>query len=710
MANSLVGLNEQQRKVVEAIYGPVLVLAGAGSGKTRALTHRIAHILQNKLSDPENILAVTFTNKAAAEMRERVAQLTGSQEKTPTAISTFHSLGAKILREQYRHLDRTAGFTILDSGDSERMVKQSLDSLGMSAKQWPPKQIRNKISRAKNDLLSPVDIEAGSGSYDDEVVAKVFSKYQRLLAQHDAYDFDDLIAEPIKLLDSAMDVRRVYQLRWQFVSVDEYQDTNPAQDALLKLLLNDDKNLCVVGDDYQAIYSWRGAKVDHILKFEKRYPNCTTIYLTQNYRSTPKIIEAANVIIAENKTQKHKELWTDIKKGSPVQVACLATDYDEAKLIGHAVENYISEGGNAEDIAVLYRTNAQSRLFEEYFVRHHIPYVIIGGIRFYERAEVKDALALLQLWVNPNNLLSLKRLTGVLARGVGPKTIDKLAEQARETGLAPAQLLRATGTLTDRQEAGLAPLKRALLAADELDPETARDILSTLVTVSGLVDHLKRLPDGDERLENIDELLSVAARHKDAGMFLEEAALMSDSDTAKKTDGGQGRVSCMTLHAAKGLEFKNVFVAGCEENLLPHRNSQLSEKDIEEERRLLYVGMTRARESLTLTYASLRSWHGETTPQLPSRFLESLPEGVERLVQPSYSTAGMGSGSFTAGSSHVPIRGNGENSAVKEAVYEEREVGDLIQHPIFGRGVVIEVQGSTVTCVFEGHGMKTISV
>jgi DNA helicase-2/ATP-dependent DNA helicase PcrA len=619
--NSLVqdllnNLNEAQRRVVKTIQGPVLVLAGAGSGKTKALTHRIAYLLREGHATPEQILAVTFTNKAAGEMRERVRDLMQGQGRVPTDLNTFHSLGGRILREQAARLDRSAHFAIYDSADSERLVRQAMDKEGISKKDWSPRQVRSGISLAKNRQQTPEDLLQAAGKTLEEVIARVYRTYEELLRQNDAHDFDDLLLYPWRLLKQWPEVRRQYQQRWRFISVDEYQDTNPIQDQLLKMILSAEKNLCVVGDDYQAIYSWRGAQVDHILGFEKAFPGTRVIYLTQNYRSTAGILGAANAIIAENKAQKHKELWTDGEMGEPVTFFQTPSDHFEAGWVREQIEAQVATGGALSECVVLYRTNAQSRLFEEQFLTHQIPYSIVGGFRFYERREVKDALALLQLWVNPLARLSWQRVAEALWKGIGAKTLAKWEAQ---------------GDLWEsvREEAQnrtmLQPFVKAYQFGRERKFTNVAELLKFLVVKTGYLDWLGKQVDGEERRENIEELFNVASIYEDPAIFLSEVALLSDLDTG---EASQERVKCMTLHAAKGLEFDYVWLVGCEEGLLPHGNSFLEQAKLEEERRLLYVGMTRARKRLTLTAARMRYLHGSPSPQTPSRFLQALPESV----------------------------------------------------------------------------------
>ncbi|PIT98062.1 MAG: hypothetical protein COT71_02745 [Candidatus Andersenbacteria bacterium CG10_big_fil_rev_8_21_14_0_10_54_11] len=692
MRDLLADLNPDQQRVVQAVHGPVLVLAGAGSGKTRALTHRIAYIIAKGEARPEEILAVTFTNKAAAEMRERVHQLLQGRSAPPSAIGTFHAIGARMLRQQAQFLSRSQQFMILDSGDSERIVRRTLDDLSYSRTQFHPRKLKAFISRAKGDSLSPQDTAAQAGSTFEDVAARVYARYEELLQQEDAYDFDDLLREPVRLLEREQRIRDTLRARWRFVSVDEYQDTNPMQDRLLELLLGNEQNICVVGDDYQAIYSWRGARVDHILEFPLKYPHCTTVYLTRNYRSTPAILAAANAVIAANVEQMHKELWTEKQPGTAVRAVSLPSGQAEAAWVRKELEHYTQAGGRLRECVVLYRTNAQSRAFEEEFLTNRLPYTIVGGFRFYERREVKDALALLQLASGSGGRLAVQRLADALWRGVGPKTLQTWQIRLSKKGAAAGGWLEVLQTEASRRPV-IRPAAVALRAAGARTWETVGDLLSFLLTQSGYVRSVARLADGEERQENLDELINVASGYADSHRFLEEAALLSDIDTL---DAAQDRVTCMTLHAAKGLEFPVVFLTGCEEGLLPHENSVGSLREIEEERRLLYVGMTRAQEQLTLSYAASRYLHGTSSFRTPSRFLKNLPVEVVR-TEPAVLTP---SDEWVVEADDLLWTGEATNNFA---------VGDFVLHPGFGRGVVIGAAGTRVTCVFDGHGVKTVA-
>lgn len=686
MSSPLTGLNPEQKQVVLTTHGPVLVLAGAGSGKTRALTHRIAHLIQEGIARPTEILAVTFTNKASAEMKHRIASLLRSPSLTPRDVSTFHSLGVKILREHPSAHTRSHKFSILDSKDTEKLIRRILKQENYSLKEWGTSAVKSMVSKIKQEYVDTPTF-ATADNPREEMIQKVFPQYERMLQEHDAYDFDDLLRVPLRILRSHPAIKNAYQARWRFLSIDEYQDTNAIQEEIISLLLGKDQNICVVGDDYQAIYSWRGANVEHILEFEKRYPSCKTILLTQNYRSTPNILEAANTVIAQNIGQKHKTLWTSAKTGKPIQIIQLTSDRVESEFVCTAIREHVVQGGVLKDCAVLYRTNAQSRLLEEQFLTHRIPYTIVGGFRFYDRKEIKDALAILYFYRSPSSRVHLERIADALLKRVGPKTIDRWEITAKEYGISLQSYLE---HLNDRSD--IARIIHTFQQAREDSFATIADLLRFLVTSTGYLASLENLPDGKEREENIQELFNVASAYTDIEVFLEDTALLSDID---KLDDESDRVTCMTLHASKGLEYPVVFVIGCEEGLLPHNNSLSSESSIEEERRLLYVGMTRAEKQLTISYTAYRYIGGEMTPQTPSRFIRDLPEAEQAYQENNFidQTAGL--------------------SGVSDFLHDDPTLilsptGSYVQHPTFGRGVIIGMSGDSVTCVFEGHGVKSV--
>lgn len=685
----LEGLNDEQQKVVLATHGPVLVLAGAGSGKTKALTHRIAYLIRERVAAPHEILAVTFTNKAAAEMRHRIERLVGSASETPRSVSTFHAMGAKMLREQPGGHARTRGFSILDTDDSQKLVRKALKDHNYSLKEWSPQAVRGMISKLKHEYVDTPDL-SNPQSPAEELLTTIFPLYEQMLAEHDAYDFDDLLRIPLRMLRHLPAVRSYYQSRWKFISVDEYQDTNAMQDEIISLVLGPERNICVVGDDYQSIYSWRGANVDHILQFEQRNPGCTTILLTQNYRSTPNILETANRVIEQNTAQKHKTLWTTRTRSNPVQLRTLPSDRAEAAWVCKQVQQHVLQGGKFRDCAVLYRTNAQSRLLEEQFLTHRIPYTIVGGFRFYDRKEIKDALALLSFSLSLSSRVHFERIASNLLTRVGPKTIDRWEQGAREKGVSLGIYLS--------HEVGRGDVRtmmHALSTAKQREHERVSDLLRILLTNTGYLRALATLPDGKERLENIEELLNVSAAYTSAETFLEDTALLSDIDTLENQND---RITCMTLHASKGLEFPVVFIIGCEEGLLPHSNSIHDSASLEEERRLLYVGITRAQDSLTITMGAYRFMGGEMTPQAPSRFLEHLPDDVDRVQE----------NIFDVHHNYTKEHQDITDFLIDEPTLVQPMSGSYVSHPRFGKGVIIGTSGNMLTCVFEGHGVKSV--
>ncbi len=688
MSSILQGLNPQQQKVVLATHGPVLVLAGAGSGKTRALTHRVAYLIEQELAAPEEILAVTFTNKAANEMKHRIAALLPGPAKSPGDISTFHSMGVKILREQVGFHSRTRGFSIFDTKDSEKLIRKALKDTNYSLREWSPSAIRGAISRLKHDFVDEI-VFSEPESPQEEVLSRVVPLYEQMLAEHDAYDFDDLLRVPLRILRAHDVVRKFYQSRWRFLSVDEYQDTNPMQDEIISHLLGPDRNICVVGDDYQSIYSWRGANVDHILQFEARYPGCTTILLTQNYRSTPNILDAANAVIAQNVNQKHKKLWTDNRQGQDVMLMRLASDREETAWVCKQIQEHVSQGGRLSDCAVLYRTNAQSRLMEEQFLMHRVPYTIVGGFRFYDRKEIKDSLAILSFFTTPSSRIHFERIADALLTRVGPKTIDRWEAEAKTAGISLGAHIAATSSRAD-----IRAIFSAFQTAKRAEHEHIADLLRILLTKTGYLTSLERLPDGKERIENVNELFNVAAAYTTVESFLEDTALLSDIDSASSFGD---KVTCMTLHASKGLEFPMVFIIGAEEGLLPHQNSFSSSSGIEEERRLFYVGMTRAQQRLSISYSAYRFRGGEMVPQAPSRFLDHLPSTIAPQSMNNHAV-------------HHTIRDDIADFLLgsDEPTLVQPTNGSYVSHPKFGRGVIIGISDNSLTCVFEGHGVKSV--
>lgn len=633
----LENLNEQQRQGVLATEGPVLILAGAGSGKTRVLTHRTAYLIAEKGVSPYHILAITFTNKAAAEMRERINAMVGLGAES-IWVSTFHAACARILR---RHIDRIGydtHFTIYDADDSKSVMKEVCRRCGIDTKMYKEKSLLSAISSAKDELIAPGDFADDaekSGDFRLMAQAKAYEEYQRTLFENNALDFDDLIMKTVELLRKDSEVLQHYRERFRYIMVDEYQDTNTAQFELIRLLSGGERNLCVVGDDDQSIYKFRGANIFNILNFERHFPDAVTIKLEQNYRSTQNILSAANAVIANNAGRKEKALWTSREAGEPIGLARLDTAFDEADFIANEIVRDVrGEGGRYGDFAVLYRTNAQSRLIEERFMMSNIPYRLVGGVNFYERREIKDVLAYLKTIDNARDELAVRRIINVPRRGIGATTLARVGTYAAEEGvsffeaLTRAEEIPSIGT-------GAARIKSFVTMVQALRSKQpylgVAELIRELLDATGYLRSLEEDDeDNEERIENIDELLSKAAAYEEdageptLGGFLEEVALVADID---EMEDGDDRVALMTLHSAKGLEFPKVFMAGMEEGLFPAYLSVNSDDPgaVEEERRLAYVGITRAMRELTLTCARSRLVRGEKMSNAPSRFLLEIP-------------------------------------------------------------------------------------
>jgi len=694
----LTELNEPQRQAVQTVEGPVLMLAGAGSGKTKALTHRIAYLVAEKKVSPTDILAVTFTNKAAGEMRTRVLQLLNQNPANRSFLpfmGTFHSICVRLLKREAEHLELPANFVIFDSQDSLSAVKQAMRSMGVNEKEFAPRMIQGLISSAKNELIGPKSYADLASGQAGQVAAKVYPIYQRLLREAGALDFDDLIFETVKMFKNRSEILERYQQQFRYIMIDEYQDTNGAQYQLTKLLADKHHNICVVGDDWQSIYSWRGANFQNILNFEKDYPEAAVIKLEQNYRSTKTILDAAHSVITKNEVRSDKQLWTDNHQGAKIVLRQAFNELHEGELIIRDIEEARREGKIYRDCAVLYRTNAQSRSLEEAFLRARLPYKIVGGTRFYERKEIKDALAYLRLVYQPNDRVSFERIVNVPARGLGTKSLERLAEFARNEDLgiveAAARAKDIPG-LTGRAVTSLtsfAQLIASLRIASE--EKTASELTELMLKKSGYLDYLDdRSLQAEDRIENVKELISVAQQFDNVGLagFLEEIALISDVDNySTETDA----VTLMTLHAAKGLEFPVVFMPGLEEGIFPHSRTQFSQAELEEERRLCYVGMTRAREQLTILHATSRLLYGTTGHNPPSRFIMDIPA---ELI-----TDGSSEPSSSFGQLREPVFTNIDLSP-----------GDEIIHAKFGRGIVSDVDGDEVVATFKDLGVKKLSL
>lgn len=711
--NLLEGLNPEQRRAVETTEGPLLIQAGAGSGKTKTLTHRIAYIIASHKATPYNILAVTFTNKAAREMRERVAHLLGERAENRgfmPYMGTFHGICVRLLRQDGEHIGIPRSFVIFDESDAQAAIKQASKSLGIDEKSFPPRVIKSLISAAKNELLTAQEYAQMARSPAQEAAAKVFPLYQRALKEASALDFDDLINQTVRLMETQAEVRKKWREQFRYIMIDEYQDTNAAQYKLVKLLTNDHRNIAVVGDDWQSIYSWRGADFRNILNFEKDYKDCTVIKLEQNYRSTRHILDAAHAVITKNVQRSDKKLWTDAGDGLPVQILQAVNERAEGELLVRRIRLAV-EGGfrHYRDFAILYRTNAQSRSIEETFVRYNIPYRVVGGVRFYDRKEIKDILAYLRLIYQPDDRVSFERIVNVPPRGVGAKSLENFYVWQTANGLRlPDALARAADCLavTAKARAALAELGEMLHALRLLSEET-----TVAVLLDSLLRRIKYLaylddgtPQGEARQENVKELLSVAREYQEVGLegFLEEVALVSDVDTA---DFGGDAVTLMTLHAAKGLEFPAVFMVGMEETIFPHSRALYDQTEMEEERRLCYVGMTRARQELYMVYAASRLLYGGVQHNLPSRFLSE--------VDSSFQTAG--SATYEDTWSQPLFREDTYGPKPAPKAQEPRYVpevneGDGVRHQIFGTGTVVEKDGDMVTVYFKGKGTKKLNI
>lgn len=673
-----------------------MIQAGAGSGKTKTLTHRIAYIIEQKKASPYNILAVTFTNKAANEMRKRLAYLLEKDAEDRSFmpfLGTFHSICVKILRRDGMYVKVPTNFVIFDETDRLGAVKQCFRELRLDEKSFPPRQVASMISSAKNELVDPREYhEAASGPLQ-AVVAQVFPKYEAILKEAGALDFDDLIGKTVELLTNP-EIQKKWQDTFSYILIDEYQDTNAAQYKLIKLLVSERNNIAVVGDDWQSIYSWRGADFQNILRFEHDYPKTTVIKLEQNYRSTKNILDAAHAVITKNTNRSDKKLWTDLGEGSPVQVTPTSNERAEAENIIHRVRTDVDMGKRSySHFAVLYRTNAQSRSLEEMFLRYQIPYRIVGGVRFYDRKEIKDIVAYVRLIYQPEDRVSFERIVNTPTRGIGATSLLNFYRWQSTGRLSLEAALDRVSTcddLTSKAQKAFLELAAALAdlrqAASEMTPDELLDILIQRI------DYMAFLSDGtvqgEVRQENVRELLTVAREYQDSGLadFLEEVALVSDVE--QKQSGPS--VTLMTLHAAKGLEYPVVFMPAMEETILPHSRALYDPSEMEEERRLCYVGMTRAKEELYLSHASSRVLYGGIQHNPPSRFLAEL--GSSELI--------YGTSSFDQ-----TISSDREQRYVVELVE-----GDEVRHQVFGTGVVLEIEGDNANIYFKGKGTKKLNV
>lgn len=706
MNSLLTGLNKEQQQAVQHTEGPLLILAGAGSGKTKVLTVRIAHLLAQGVN-PYEIFAITFTNKAAKEMKSRVEGLVGDVANR-IWLSTFHSFCAKFLRfEIDSFLGYNSNFTIYDTSDSQAVIKAALKALNLDDKYYPVGAMIAAISDAKNKLLFASDFRKQARDFYQQKVADVYEYYERELRKNNALDFDDLLLVAVKLLQSNATVLDKYSHRFRYVMIDEYQDTNHAQYLLAKLLASHWKNIAVVGDADQSIYAWRGADIQNILDFEKDYPNCTSIKLEQNYRSTKIILDAANAVIDNNEGRPEKNLWTDKIEGAKIQHFTAQSEHEEAAFIGDTIaKKHDIHDVPYGDMAILYRTNAQSRVLEEALIKRALPYTMVGGTKFYDRKEIKDVLAYLRVLYNPFDDLSLLRIINVPKRSIGATTVAKLQDYAREKGtslfmtLTQLHLIDSIKGKTKEKLEEFGILIFTLVS--EMEDKTVLDILESILDRTGYLAQLEESTDPQDqaRAENIGELLSVAKDFQDTNPsgtvedFLEQVALVNDVDSFEQEEA---KVTLMTLHAAKGLEFPIVFLCGLEEGLFPHSRTLMNPEEIEEERRLAYVGITRAEKELYISNATTRTVFGRTSSYLPSRFIDEIPEELvdglraKRKVPDDIKRHVPQHMSVTSRPVTKPI--------VRNEVIADWKVGDTAIHSKWGNGKVINVTG-------EGAGMK----
>lgn len=681
-------LNDRQKEAVLYNEGPLLIIAGAGAGKTKTLTTKIAYLIEENDVLPSNILAITFTNKAAKEMKDRIIRLIGSigyQIQT----STFHSFGLKLLKENYERLGFDKNFVIMDSDDSLTIVKKILKDMDLDPKIYNPRAIRNKISSCKNELISPKAYSRYTVSPYEEIVCKVYEKYQEKLMKNNAVDFDDLLILPIKLFEENKDILEKYQEQFKYILIDEYQDTNEAQYKLTKMLSEKYRLITCVGDDSQSIYSFRGANYKNILNFEKDYKDAKTILLEQNYRSTSYILNAANDVIKNNKMKKEKNLWTSRGEGNKVKYYRALSESDEAYYVVKGIKQAISNGNNYDDIAVLYRTNAQSRNLEEAMLKENIPYRVVGSFYFYSRKEIKDLLAYLRLIHNEKDNISLLRVINTPKRGIGLKTIENLTKKADEENISIYE------AITSGKELEFKKIIEKLKEVSE--NVTLTELIDKILTGTGIKEELEKEEDitSEVRLENLEEFKSITKSFEEReGLisledFLLEISLVSDAEEYKDDTN---RVSLMTVHSVKGLEYKDVFIVGMEEGIFPHMNSLMESSEIEEERRLAYVAITRAKDNLTIINARRRTLFGREQVNPPSRFISEISTDLLDIVNKKEEITPK-----------LDV-----NTVLREETVDYK-LGDNVYHETFGAGKVVEVTNTLISVAFKHpHGIKKL--
>lgn len=725
MSQILENLNEPQVEAVKQIDGPLLILAGAGSGKTKTLTHRIAYIIEQKKINPYNILAVTFTNKAAGEMKKRIwemMKLTKSVEDIDRVMpwmGTFHSICVKILRREIEHIGGKSNFIIYDAADQLTVIKKVMKELAVDPKQFSPQAVKAHISRAKNELMDAKTYQQSAHmSPFTEIVGDVYIGYQKTLNDNGALDFDDLIMKAVIILENNPKIRDKYREMFKYIFIDEYQDTNFAQYNLVNLLINKDQNICVVGDDAQSIYSWRGATIRNILEFEKDFPKAKIIKLEQNYRSTKNILSAANAVIEKNKGQKKKNLWTENSQGAKVFVFEANNESDEGKFIADKISEISKKDKlNYNDFAILYRTNAQSRALEESLMKYNIPYRIIGGLRFYERKEIKDILSYLRVILSTSDTISLNRIINLPPRGIAKKTVDNLNLIASEYSLnlweVVARIYEGENGAADQAEnlinsRAVNAITKFYKTIDKLknslEKYTTLELVVELLRKTGYEDYINDgTIEGETRVENIRELLTVIKKYdmynaaEGLRIFLEEVSLISDIDNYNPNEEA---ITLMTLHSAKGLEFPVVFLAGMEENIFPHARSVTEEAEMAEERRLCYVGITRAEKYLMMIYAQTRRIFGSVYNNIPSRFIEDIPESLVVKESSMCNSKPEKIKSYKLSKSE---------RIVLDETCGDYKSGDKVAHPQFGIGRIVQIQGGILKVAFEGKGVKSLA-
>jgi DNA helicase-2/ATP-dependent DNA helicase PcrA len=689
-------LNPAQAEAVQTTSGPLLILAGAGSGKTKTLTHRIAYLISHETIWPNEILAVTFTNKAAREMRERLGHLLGQDGSVRNFMpwmGTFHGVCVRLLRLEGDKIGISSNFVIYDEDDRQGLIKQAMKQLSIADKQIKPRAVSSAISNAKNELLDPESFAASSSYPFQQSVAKIYALYEKLRKEAGALDFDDLLIETVRLFQEQPEVRKKWRAQFKHILIDEYQDTNAAQYAIVKSLVGETRNICVVGDDWQSIYSWRGADFTNILNFERDFPGAKIIKLEQNYRSTGAILEAAHNVITKNTQRTDKKLWTAEPAGAPVQVHPVYDESEEAYTVASRISAQTAIGARKHgEFAILYRMNSQSYSLERSLLQQHVPYQIIGGVRFYDRKEIKDVIAYLRLLYQPNDRMSFSRVVNVPTRGIGATSLEKFLTWQANSGLDIVSALvnvEQTSSLTPRAKMAMAKfgeILRTLQAKQQADTAPS-DIIQYLIDKTGYREYLlDGTPQAEEREANIGALISDAKSFATLPDFLEEVALMSSADT----DGNEQKVTLMTVHAAKGLEFPVVFMVGMEEGMFPHsRIYEAGPSELEEERRLCYVGMTRAREELHLTYAQSRLQFGQRGYNQPSRFLSDMGHEIMATPPPSFMTP------------------KDDNEFFDMPSFD---IGDGVRSAQFGRGEIIDIDGMAVTVKFDGGSTKKLNV